>query len=76
MIHLFFTQRAEVFHFARDQQRAINLDFIYAGFIHAQFGLGAIAESENFSVKCVVAHDWPRLWSGECQREQARVFAG
>ena len=76
MIHLLFTQRAEVFHFARDQQQAINLDFIHAGFIHAKFVLWAIAESENFFVKGLVAHDWPSLWTCECQCEQARVLAG
>lgn len=65
MIHLLFAQRTIVFHFARDQQSSIDLDFIHASFINAQFGLGAIAEGENFSVKGVVAHNGARLWTRE-----------
>ncbi len=76
MIHLLFTQRAKVFHFARDQQRAINLNFIDASFIHAQFGLWPITKGEDFPIKGVVAHNWPGLWPRESEREQARVFAG
>ncbi len=65
MIHLLFAQWASVFYLARDQQRAIDLDFIDASFIHAQFGLWAIAKSENFSIKGVVTHNGARLWTRE-----------